>query len=972
MQTTVSQAKKNRWLPGLLCDGGFRPSVHLISRLAAVALTSAIFVAAVPVQAELPEPRLYWIYPPGGQQGTKVDISIAGADMDEPDRLVFSHPGITAVPKIAPPRSFEKEPRVLSNQFVVTIAADVPPGSYEARVHGRYGLSTPRNFEVGDLPEVVEPEEEANKAIDRKLPLTVNSVTNARGNRDGFDTFEFTAKAGERVILRCATRSIDSRMSAVLEVLSAEGNQLAFSRATYRREPMIDFKAPADGTYRLKVYDTTYRGGEQFFYRLELSTRPYIDFLFPPSGMPATSGRFMIFGHNLPGGSPVQGVPYAEPGLEQLAVDIALPAEATSLCLSPSSTLKEPVEAEVEGYVYRLPSPSGPSNPAFVSFARAPVAIEQEPNDDLRKPQVLSLPCEVAGQFYPHRDADWFSFHAKKGETYSIEVFSERLTLPTDPAVLVQHIGVDADGREKVRVVVDQDDAPIRFANPPFDAPSHDVAFQFTADADGTHRILVRDLYAGSNAHPRHVYRMKIGPPQPDFRLVATSRVLIEASSLWERVLAGTPTLLKGGAQPILVQAYRCDGFDGPITLSIEGLPPGVTCSPVTIAQGQRHASLIVVASQDAAPWSGPIKIVGTAKLNGQDVRHEALASAVMWDKFTNVEMTFARVLRDATLSVTAEVTPVRMSLVEDKVWETARAGKIVVPIKIERHVEIKGNPKLDVRGLPPEIKLAPVTLDAQTTDAKFEITVDPKAAPGQYPFFFVLQARIPYERNPEAARRAEAQRQAFAVVVTQLSEAAKTAEAAKVDAEKKVAELAAAGDKPELADARKAAEEAKTKTAEATKVAMEILNAALEEQKLVDKQAKDQAESAKLKDIDAFAASPSMTINVAEAPIKLVVTPAPAAIKYGTQAEIGITFERLFGYAGPVVVEVEPPQGVAGVSIDRIEIAPDQSAGKLIAKVADKATVGVHVFKLHVKLNFNGQNLQVDRAVEVKVEANP
>ena len=54
--------------------------------------------------------------------------------------------------------------------------------------------------------------------------------------------------------------------------------------------------------------------------------------------------------------------------------------------------------------------------------------------------QRVSLPCDIAGSFFPAADVDVFEFEGKKGEVWWIEVASERFRLPTDPAILVQQV----------------------------------------------------------------------------------------------------------------------------------------------------------------------------------------------------------------------------------------------------------------------------------------------------------------------------------------------------------------------------------------------------------------------------------------------------------------------------------------------------------------------------------------------------
>jgi len=935
-----------------------------------------LITPAATALAELPQARLNWVYPPGGKQGTVTEVTIGGIDLDQVNRLVFIHPGITAVPKLAPLRAFEKEPCDVPTQFVVNIASDVPPGIYEARAIGHYGMSTSRMFEVGDLPEVVEQGD--NHSLERAIPIAVNSVVNARSEPDNFDVFQFAAKQGECLMIGCATRRLDSRMMPAIEILNTAGKQLAFGRATYRRELSIAFVAPVDGDYLIKVSDAIYGGGDSFFYRLELSTRPHIDFIFPPAGMPGVASQFTLFGHNLPGGIPLQSASSKvagslEANLEQLVIDIPIPTEATSLGLSPTNHLKEPNQVELEGYVYRLSTPAGPSNPVFISHVKSQIVVEQEPNNDPAKPQTLSLPCEVAGQFFPNQDIDWFSFEAQKDQTYVISLFSERLASPTDPAIVVQHVSSDAEGKETVRVVQEQDDITTLFSNPPFDSPSHDVAIKFTADVDGMHRIMVRDLYSGSNAHPRNIYRMTIGAPQPDFRLVVTSRALIEVGPA--RVIAGSPTLLQGGSQPMLVQAYRSGGFDGPITLSVEGLPAGVSCKPVVIGPNQQQVSLVASAAVDAAPWSGPVKVVGTATLDGQDIRRDALAGSAVWDKNSGVEMTSARIAREATLAVIPELAPVSLTFLEDKPLETARAGKLTVPLKIERRMELKGNPKLEARGLPPEIKIAPVTLDAQSNEAKVEIAVEPNTPPGDYSMYFVFQARGNYQRNLAAVTLAEEEKKRFTELLSQLTDAAKVADAIKVEAEKKAADLGAASASPEIAsseiaEARKVAEETKAKAIESAKVAQEILNAAIEELKAVERRLTDATNAAMPKEIETFSASPTLTIHVAEVPLKLAITSPATTIKSGEQGDITITAERLFGFAGPIDLEPTIPPGLAGINIEKIQIPMDQAEGKLTVKAAANATPGSHLINVSARLTYNGQNLQVKRMVEVKIES--
>ncbi len=55
-----------------------------------------------------------------------------------------------------------------------------------------------------------------------------------------------------------------------------------------------------------------------------------------------------------------------------------------------------------------------------------------------------------------------------------------------------------------------------------------------------------------------------------------------------------TTVLRADGNQYFDVFAFRMDGFTGPITLTAEGLPPGVTCPPQIIGTGMKQGVLVM------------------------------------------------------------------------------------------------------------------------------------------------------------------------------------------------------------------------------------------------------------------------------------------------------------------------------------------------------------------------------------------
>ncbi len=256
-----------------------------------LALAGMLWIGAVsPVRAQsvcLPAPRLLTVTPMGGQAGTQVEVKLAGENLDEADELLFSHPGITAVPVC------DDSGVPIQGRFLISIAADCPPGIYESRVMTRLGISTSRVFNVGTLQELSR--EQAVTSIDQALSLPLNSVCNASTTAQAVDYYTFEAGEGQRVSVECAAKGIDSKLNAVLSVADEQGRDLQVER----RGRVIDFTAPAAGKYVVKVHDLTFNGGPHYFYRLAVqelaadaalaqspSTRSVSSFSWPPVGLP--------------------------------------------------------------------------------------------------------------------------------------------------------------------------------------------------------------------------------------------------------------------------------------------------------------------------------------------------------------------------------------------------------------------------------------------------------------------------------------------------------------------------------------------------------------------------------------------------------------------------------------------------------------------------------------------------------------
>ena len=159
-------------------------------------------------------------------------------------------------------------------------------------------MSSPRAFFVGNRAELLEAE--PNDTVRHRPAGSLDVVVNGRIEKPGdVDCYKFQAKAGQRVVLECWAERIDSRLRAVLEVHDADGKRLAVNRGYAGIDPLVDFLVPADGTYFVKVFDLSYLGGTAHFYRLDIDTKPRVEFALPCVVTRGKSTKVKLFGRNL-------------------------------------------------------------------------------------------------------------------------------------------------------------------------------------------------------------------------------------------------------------------------------------------------------------------------------------------------------------------------------------------------------------------------------------------------------------------------------------------------------------------------------------------------------------------------------------------------------------------------------------------------------------------------------------------------
>ena len=462
-----------------------------------------------------------------------------------------------------------------------------------------------------------------------------------------------------------------------------------------------------------------------------------------------------------------------------------------------------------ERHFYRLALQKGPAEPQpqtqTVSAMSWPPegVVAVAPAKESEPQNKITLPCDIAGAFFPAADVDTYEFTAKKGETWWVEVASERLGLNTDPFVLVQQVkdGKFTDVAELYDIA-----SPMKvtsngysYDGPPYDAGSPDVLGKFEVKEDGTYRLQVRDLFGGTRSDPHNVYRLLVRQAAPDFSLAAWAVHMTLRNG--DRASLSKPMALRqGDSRAFEVVVQRRDGFDGEIEISMEGLPQGVSAAGLKISKGKTYGHLILTADEKALRGFSLAKITGKAVIGGKEVVRPVRLASMEWPvKDAKGEIPAPRLMADIPVSVTdSEQAPLSITLAENKVFEAKAGETLKIPLKLTWRNEFNGT-SIKVKAYGEgfsAIKEFDIPLKAATHELVLNLA-ELKIAPGDYTFALQSLGICKYRYNPAAVPLAEAeQKKAEAALAAAAAEAKKIAatdaEAAKKAAEKqKTAEAA-------------------------------------------------------------------------------------------------------------------------------------------------------------------------------------
>jgi hypothetical protein len=425
------------------------------------------------------EPSSTHVFPAGGRRGTTVTVRVGGECFPPDMKLTLWGDGVTAParlgtevhPRYEPsarrlPRDADGAGAAMSYprewESAITIAESAPVGPVFWRVSGGWGGTQLRPFLVGDLPEVVEaePNSEPERAERITLPVVVNGQI--AGERD-LDFFVFAGKVGEVVVCDVLAARIGSPLDPVVEITDLKGRRMAIEEVRVGTDPVLAFRVPVTGDYRVSVANVGFQGGPSYVYRMTVATTPFVAYAFPPGGQAGETRELQLY--TLTG----TGTPHA------VKERIPFPASPGPFRLRGSVPL-------VAGEYAEVVAPD--------DHHSAAAALE------------LTPPVTVNGRFLTAAAEDWFRFTAKKGEALTFRCRSFRETSPALPTLTLLDAAGNSLGKASAA-----------------DAADQRAEIDWKAPADGTYRLCLRDLQHGTRGGPEFIYRLTVCPAVPDYEL---------------------------------------------------------------------------------------------------------------------------------------------------------------------------------------------------------------------------------------------------------------------------------------------------------------------------------------------------------------------------------------------------------------------------------------------------------------------
>ncbi|MSR57374.1 MAG: hypothetical protein EXS05_06855 [Planctomycetaceae bacterium] len=453
---------------------------------------------------------------------------------------------------------------------------------------------------VSPHPEVLEVE--PNNALPEATRVNLGGGLNGRFDNPGdVDHFVFTAKAGQRFLFNGVSRRQGSPCELRLRLLKSDGAEISASNDGLPTEAFVDFTFPADGDYTLAVEDLHRRGGTEFAYRVAVA--PFEEKFSLSASTDtvnvAAGGLAMVTVTAVRGnfGGPITlsllGAPegvVATPAV----IGPGLVSTVMTIACAPGVPAGKLYAIQIAGAAQ-----AGPVQ--YQAIATVTDAQKTSQSGLTAPPPALSQMVALGVNPPP-----LFALKTDKPEI----IFGKDLS-----ATVKIQIATPADFGEEIALAIQ---TPIPGQPPPTGLPPG-VTAAVKPIAKGTNEIEI--VFAGNAQAPLGQFSVVLIGTGKKGEVTAVQPIPALSLSL-RPPFALTPDLAggklaKGQTLKIKVAADRNPAYAGPITLTLQNLPTGVTAAAAVIPADQKEVEITLTAAADAAVGAVDKIIVQGEGMNG-------------------------------------------------------------------------------------------------------------------------------------------------------------------------------------------------------------------------------------------------------------------------------------------------------------------------------------------------------------------
>lgn len=287
----------------------------------------------------------------------------------------------------------------------------------------------------------------------------------------------------------------------------------------------------------------------------------------------------------------------------------------------------------------RARAESGLSNEVPFEITDFPPHVERGHNHDAKDAETVAFPVEISGRLDSEGDEDFFKFHLDHKELVVLQAIARRIGSPVDPLLTLRNVKGDP--------IVTNDD-------------SGGADSRITRELEaGNYQVSLRDLTF--HGGPSYSYRLRIAPG-----------AAMSTRDFSVRFAPDALRVSRGGNSAVMCDVTRTGGFKGDVTITLEGLPPGVTAPPVVLAADSSDI-FTLSASKNAAVGTYPIQLRATATIDNHIV--SKLAQPMLGNR--PAQQAYLSVLDAAPFSIEA-ITGLSPQRVQQLGGEAANLAKSV------------------------------------------------------------------------------------------------------------------------------------------------------------------------------------------------------------------------------------------------------------------------------------------------------